>query len=447
MPYLTPEDIPEDGLCRPLLIPANSDWLAFFGGALTELTKTYNWQAFGALSVDDTVAKMQEIIDAWYVEPCEDCEIPSGGNVIRINADGLIEVLSGGEWVIPTSGDYFIPDPDAREGGTAEDQICLAAANAVNVLHELYDSLADSFASELTEAAALAAFAGIATTTIGFAFAPITAGIAAFFLSAFGLLYSALSYLTADLWTEDFEKQITCFLVECGQNDAGVVTFDWQCFNDKLGSLANEFSLSEVQIRLYIQVAFIIQFIGGADGVNLAGGTTAVEDADCSECVICESYLDPMLEGIGAKTRIVQVDPSNQTFWIYPTGSPDGEWTDTTLDGVDGRVEGTAGSPHGDYVAAVLIDLGTECLIDDWSFDYYKWGGSATCDLFVQWGAYDASGDYITGDGNCRGGGSAGWNPEYYLGFNTVARYLYFKVYAGSAGSSVSISDLQVTIS
>jgi len=66
MPWLTPPEIPEDGVCRPLFIPLSPEWLAFFGGALTELTQKYNWEAFGAVSIEDTVAKMQEIVDAWY---------------------------------------------------------------------------------------------------------------------------------------------------------------------------------------------------------------------------------------------------------------------------------------------------------------------------------------------------------------------------------------------
>jgi len=292
MPYLTPEDIPEDGTCRPLFIPASTDWLAFFGGALTELTKTYNWQEWGAVSVEDTVAKMQEIIDAWYAGECEECELPEGGRIIRLNEDGMIEILEDGEWIVPTDGDYYIPPPEAREGGDETEQICLAAANAENVLHELYENLAESFATPLSEAAALLALAGFATTRIGFAFAPITAGIAAFVLGFFGMLYTAISYLTADLWTEDFTEQIKCFLSECAVNDAGVVTFDWQCFNDKLATLADDFSLSEVQIRLYLQVAFMLQFIGGAGGLNLAGGTTEIEDADCP--CICEVALQAL---------------------------------------------------------------------------------------------------------------------------------------------------------
>jgi len=421
--------------------------MAIVSGALTELVQSYNWEQFGSVTVDQAIAAMQSMIDNYYDAGCEDCQIPAGGNVIRINLEGKIEVLLDGGWVVPTSGDYYIPPPAEREGGTAQDQICLAAANAVNVLHELYSNLADDFDESLTEAAALASLAAFATGLIGFAFAPITAGIAAFFLSAFGLLYNAISYLTADLWTEDFSKQIICFLVECGVNDGGVVTFDWQCFNDKLGSLANEFSLTEVQIRLYLQVAFIIQFIGGADGLNLAGGTTEIDEADCSECATCETYHDSMPEGIGAKTRIVQVDPANTTFWIYPTGSPDGEWTDVPLVGVEGRVKGTAGSPHSDLTAAVLIDLGTECLVDSWSFDYFVSGGTSTCDIFIAWGAYDASGDYITGGGDCRGGGAFGWYTEYFLGFNTVCRYLFFKAHGYGIAEETSITNLHVEIS
>jgi len=284
VPYLTPDDIPESDVCRSLSIPASTDWLAFFGGALTELSKTYNWQQWGAVSVDDTVAKMQEIIDNWYTEPCEACSTPGGYRVIRIGAGGHVEQLDeNGDWVDATD-EYHIPPPDAREDGTEADQICLAAKNATNALETLYNSLSDSFASELTTAQALVAFAEAAILYLGFEFAPITFGIAAFLFATFELLYTALSYLTADLWTDDFSNQIACFLQTCASNDAGVVTFDWDCFNAQLNSLADDFSLSELQIRLYLQVAFMLQFIGGADGLNFAGGSTEITDDDCSFC-------------------------------------------------------------------------------------------------------------------------------------------------------------------
>jgi len=284
MPYLTPQDIPEDDDCRPLFIPASSEWLAFFGGALTELSKTWNWEAFGAVSVEDTVAKMEEIIASWYTETCGGCELPEGGSVIRLSPDGRIEELVDGAWVIPTEGDYYIPPPAAREGGTEEDQICLAAKNATEVLRQLYEQLSEDWAGEVGTAEALTNFVILATSVITFEFAPISFGIAAFFTAAFKLLYEALEYLGADLWDEQFTKQITCFLVECAANDAGVVTFDWDCFVGKLNSLADGFGLSEVQLRLYLQISYMLWFIGGVDGLNLAGATTSVTDDNCDGC-------------------------------------------------------------------------------------------------------------------------------------------------------------------
>jgi len=283
MPYLTPQELPESDDCRSLSIPANSEWLALFGGALTELTKSYNWEDSGGLTIDETLEKMNEIINAWYSEPCADCELPGGGRVIRIGEDGEIEELVGGEWVEP-SGDYVIPSPEAREDGTEADQICLASKNAVNVLEQLYESLSESFADNLSTADALIAFAAAALAIIGFEFAPITFGIAAFLIGVFEILYQALAYLTADLWDEDFTNQMVCFLQDCASNDAGVVTFDWDCFVNHLNSLADSFELSEVQLRLYLQVSYILYFIGGVKGLNLAGGTTEITNDDCDFC-------------------------------------------------------------------------------------------------------------------------------------------------------------------
>lgn len=61
--WLTPNTPPPDKVfVRRLFIPAQNDWLALVDGALNELTKAYNWQLFGDMSVDDTVAAF----DAMY---------------------------------------------------------------------------------------------------------------------------------------------------------------------------------------------------------------------------------------------------------------------------------------------------------------------------------------------------------------------------------------------
>jgi len=283
VPYLTPDSIPEESDCRSLFIPASSDWLAIVSGALTELTKTWNWQQGGAVTVPEAVALMQGMIDAYY-DGCAACTTPGGYRVIRIGIGGHIEELNGdGEWVEPT-GDYIIPPPDAREGGTEADQICLAAKNAVNVMEQLYETLTEAWASHLSEAEAITEFILAIVALVGFEFAPITWAIVAFFGAIFALLYTALEYLGADLWDEAFSKQITCFLTDCASNDAGVVTFDWDCFNAHLNTLANDFLLSETQLRLYVQVGYMLYFMGGGDALNLAGATTEITNDDCSFC-------------------------------------------------------------------------------------------------------------------------------------------------------------------
>jgi len=284
MPWLTPDSIPEDDDCRPLSIPADSVWLALVSGALTELTLPYNWQKFGTLTVQETVDKMQSIVDNYYNTPCAACEVPGGYPVVRFNSNGHLEELgSDGSWQSAT-GDYLIPPPDARTDGTEPDQNCLAAKNATNVLFQLYESLSDSFSSELTADQALVAFIAAAIAAVGFEFAPITFAVAAVAFVIFEALFSALEYVTADLWTDAFTEQFTCLLLACAVNTSGVVTFDWDCFNAALLAQVNDHGLSEVQMRLYVQIGYILYFIGESDGLNLAGRTTDITNDDCSAC-------------------------------------------------------------------------------------------------------------------------------------------------------------------
>jgi len=283
MPWLTPDSIPEDDTCRPLSIPADSAWLALVSGALTELVQPYNWQQFGALTVQETIDRMQLILESYYAGGCG-CVLPGGSRPLRITSDGHLEELGdSGEWGTPT-GDYIIPPPEPREGGTPTDQICLASKNAMNVLHQLYESLSDSWNSELDDAEAMTAFTLTAIGLVGFEFAPITAAIVIFFGVVFGVLYHALEYLGADLWDSDVDSQITCFLVDCATNTDGVVTFDYECFMADLNSLTDSFGLTEVQLRLYLQITYILYFIGGIDGLNLAGRTTEITDDECDIC-------------------------------------------------------------------------------------------------------------------------------------------------------------------
>jgi len=223
------------------------------------------------------------MIDAYY-GGCAACTQPGGYKILRIGSDGHVEELGEDGTYAPASGDYYVPPPAAREGGSAADQKCLAAANAENVMHEIYMNLADSLASHLSEAEALTALIEFLIVTLGAEFAPITYGLAIFLIAVFGLVYSALSYLTADLWDSNFTEAFKCMLLGCATNDAGVVTFDWDCVEHALYAAATTFGINETQLRLYLQINYILAFIGGIDALNTAGANTGITSADCTDC-------------------------------------------------------------------------------------------------------------------------------------------------------------------
>lgn len=77
MPFLTP-DIPPDDLtvCRRIKLPAHTDWLALVNGALTVLTKEYNFQAFGTATIEETTQFFEQFfLD--YIDSTDYCMIGS----------------------------------------------------------------------------------------------------------------------------------------------------------------------------------------------------------------------------------------------------------------------------------------------------------------------------------------------------------------------------------
>lgn len=65
MPYLTPNTLPADTICRVLFIPNDLDWLAQVTGALQELTFDYNWEQYGSVTVAQAVQAMTDMFDAF----------------------------------------------------------------------------------------------------------------------------------------------------------------------------------------------------------------------------------------------------------------------------------------------------------------------------------------------------------------------------------------------
>lgn len=281
MPYLTPGDVPEETDCRSLLIPASSDWLAIFSGALTELTKTWNWQQEG-ITVDEALAVVKAVIDGYYEGCTDNCTLPGGGPIFRINPTTyLIEQLVDGEWV-PPQGDYELPPTPAREEPTADERRCLAAANAVNALQILYEQLSDSYNEGQEESVALAAFVAAVIGVIGAVFGLVVAPLLVLYALIFAEVYATVEFITADLWDETFTDKLRCFFYECASDSDDVVHFDMPCIVGKIAE-ASEVDWGFAEIRLLLQVGGIMNMLG-SQAIDAAGATTAVEIADCDDC-------------------------------------------------------------------------------------------------------------------------------------------------------------------
>lgn len=289
--FPTPNSTPDDSVRRIFIVPNSDEWLGLLEGAVQVLLDEWRYYDWGEMTPAEAAIAFNSIVLASYSNVCPP-GLPGGGSVIRINpSTGHLEQGVDDGWASPT-GDYAVPAITPREGGTPDDQRCLASANAANVLQTLYESITDSIAHGLELAEAYAALVTAFIAAVGWEFAPIAFALAAFFLAVFAVVYEIIQLIGADLWDGTFTDTLKCALLTCSSVDAGVVTFDWPCVQNTLA--AGTDALSFDQLRLFNQLNFIIQAVGGADGLNQAGATTAITDADCSGCAgeFCHEWFD-----------------------------------------------------------------------------------------------------------------------------------------------------------
>lgn len=68
--WLTPSDPdPAGTLCRVLFIPDDEEWLAIVSGALLELTRSYNYEQFGATTPNQIADRLNEMFQE-YMAGC-----------------------------------------------------------------------------------------------------------------------------------------------------------------------------------------------------------------------------------------------------------------------------------------------------------------------------------------------------------------------------------------
>lgn len=352
--------------------------------------------------------------------------------LVRLNVNFEIEISfdDGETW--ETLADN--PTPPIPTPIPEQDNLCLASASSVVAFNETYKEMKRLFQDEVSVYTIAAAIISLIGTFIFFP--PAFPFVFTFFVE----LYALLGEITDDEFDSDTQDEFRCLLYQNGEIVDGAAVYNFDAISTEVQS-----KWGLLDLNIWTAIDYLLRIVG-ADGLNRSGSTGVVAEEDCTDCgEECATYHDTMAEGIGPKTHIVQVDPENTTFYIFPTDFPDGEWTDVPLVGVDTYVKSTAGSPHAPLVAAVMVDLGQECLVDSFSFDYFKWGGSATCDLYIQWVTFDGAGAYQQSAANCRGGGPFGWYTEARLSYNTVSRYFFFIAFAYDV-SDTGITNLHIEI-
>jgi len=293
--WLTPNSGATTTVCRPILIPIDDQlfFMAAINGALNELTKEYNWEQFGDMTPAEAAAAMLDMYLAYVdtectagcvctIPPVYDIDVGIELKVIRRNAAGFTEELVGDEWQAPT-GDYEVPDPDARTESTSDQRKCAAAANAINVLEQVYEEATDAYQAFATPAAVADAILDVIILVMG-AFGQVTAAsYISFGQNVFETFVDVFSLVTGDFWTNDYTNELECIFIANATDTAGVITFDYQAIEQDLIDLEYAAGVDVDRQIVLAQTRYILSLIA-AGGINFAGGLTIVASPNCDQC-------------------------------------------------------------------------------------------------------------------------------------------------------------------
>lgn len=176
------------------------------------------------------------------------------------------------EWENPP-----LPPVAARGEANTEDRLCLASANAAEVIQMAYEEIRDRYSN----GASVFVIAALAIALLGFIF--VFPPVLILVIEAVGLMIAYGGFAAAVL-NEDDKNEIICILLENATDNAGVVTFDFSSV------------VSQMQSHNYlpVKIAGVMLPILGEDGLNRAGTTTSVTTFDCDVCSdLCPIWLFP----------------------------------------------------------------------------------------------------------------------------------------------------------
>lgn len=404
--WLTPNVIEEaDTVCRPLSI--DRTLLPYVTGALLPLTQPWEWELSGTMT-EQEASELFTVMLEGLQGPCDTpsiCTVPADPDfgididikIIRRASTGATQELIDGVWSPPT-GDYEVPPVPAREELTADERRCLAAANAANVLDDLYEEVTDEIAGGLTVAEVMSAIYGYAIGILGL-FAGTTAvayaSLGRTFLDTF---IDTVDILGGDVWTTPFTDELACLLYDHSTDTAGVVTFNWatlraaitEKFQDAVGAIEPNTAL------LWGQVGYLFDILAEG-GINHAGATTAITVYEC-DCI----------DGCGLRD--------------FEGGFPYTIIDGTVVDGVGEDGGKVLAANNGGTFYRLDVEIPIDCDLTEmqWRIKFNSSRGDNMLSWYVQTWYNNGASSVTTGTGDLDSGPKNTWNTRILTPFNVA---------------------------
>lgn len=330
--FLTPSELPEGSICRPLEMPDSQDWLAVFSEALSQTIYAYNYEQIDPadLTPEQAAAAAYSVYTTWLEAVCGaiECPPPSINNkrVVRQNPDTYAweQVNDTGDGWEELEGDIALPPLEQREELTEDERLCAAATNAINTLRLLYVTSLQMYEDNLDPAGAFDLFADYMGELVSLAFGILLGHAWPVIGQFWTLLYGAMEILTTEMWSEAWDDTLICLLKDNASEDgSGLITFDWQAFNQGL-FLWQDGQPNNLLLALQ---TFYFSLIIGPDGLNLAGQTTAVV-GDCGSCGTWTHTINTLDWAVITKGTLTA--PPAYDIWVATSGGNQ-YWYDFTL--------------------------------------------------------------------------------------------------------------------
>lgn len=433
-----PSVVDPDRVCVRLNIPNDPDHIAAFWGCLWLLTYWNQWHRDGAHTGTQVAAVWK---DVWFEarnlnQHLDGCEImpfdvrqneespcileKTEDNVNWVTFANLqlcppnIRLVPGGGTEISTDGGEtwtpVVVEPiTPREGGTDDENRCLAAANAAVCIQAGYEEVRLKYGT--TANVLILAMAALTIWGFFFVFAPVIAVV----LPIIAAMIAVGGFGSAVLNEDDLEA-IQCILYCNSSISAGVVTFDF----DQV--------VTEMQAHAFlpVNIAGIMLPLLGEDGLNRAGATTSITEATC-ECEDC---------------------PADEWCYTWIFSESDGGWVGYNFpvpavygSGVGWQSQYATGPGYGGTYCNIEIDVPADSVITHMSAAItlsgsYSGAGSGTWLAYVQGGV----------DGNFTSGAYDPPSGASELSWDGTAINLQKLRFLSQIDGSVSMTILQITV-